>query len=263
MASSSVSTAVQPSTGPKISLVYAGLAASRSARMVGPRKLPLGKSGTSTPRPSSTSVPPASTPAPIRLSARCSACGEMSGPRSAPSTCPAETLSFRARSASSGIHSLVSATKIAWLSAMQRWPAAPKAAPTMALSVASLSASGRIVTWFFAPRLACTFLLWRVPRSKTWRPAASPPTKDTVLMRSSVQRKSTVSCVPCTTLSTPSGRPASLASSESSMAAPGSRSDGFITTVLPVAAATGKIQSGIMAGKLKGQMPAVTPSGCR
>jgi hypothetical protein len=33
--------------------------------------------------------------------------------------------------------------------------------------------------------------------------------------------------------------------------------------VLPAVTATGNIHSGIMAGKLNGQMPAVTPSGCR
>ena len=54
------------------------------------------------------------------------------------------------------------------------------------------------------------------------------------------------------------GRPASMASSASIMEAPGSFSDGFRTKVLPVVQAMGNIQSGIMAGKLKGQMPAHT-----
>jgi hypothetical protein len=62
--------------------------------------------------------------------------------------------------------------------------------------------------------------------------------------------------------STPSGSPASLAIAASSMQFPGSCSDGFITKVLPVVTAMGNIHRGIIAGKLKGQMPAVTPSGC-
>ena len=42
------------------------------------------------------------------------------------------------------------------------------------------------------------------------------------------------------------------------MEAPGSFSEGFSTKVLPVVHAMGNIHSGIMAGKLKGQMPAHT-----
>ena len=54
------------------------------------------------------------------------------------------------------------------------------------------------------------------------------------------------------------GIPASRASSASIIEAPGSFSDGFRTKVLPVVQAMGNIHSGIMAGKLKGQMPAHT-----
>jgi hypothetical protein len=43
----------------------------------------------------------------------------------------------------------------------------------------------------------------------------------------------------------------------------GSRSDGLSTNVLPQAIATGNIQSGTIAGKLNGVMPAQTPSGWR
>lgn len=45
--------------------------------------------------------------------------------------------------------------------------------------------------------------------------------------------------------------------------APGSRSDGFTIRVFPVTAAIGILQSGIIAGKLKGQIAAVTPKGSR
>jgi hypothetical protein len=74
--------------------------------------------------------------------------------------------------------------------------------------------------------------------------------------------KLTQSCVPCTMLMVPGGKPASSASSISLTAVPGTRSEGLRTKVLPVAMASGYIHKGIMAGKLKGAMPAQTPSGC-
>ena len=74
---------------------------------------------------------------------------------------------------------------------------------------------------------------------------------------------STASLSPCTTLNTPSGAPASDISRASSIGAPGSRSDGFSTKVLPQASAIGNIHIGTMAGKLNGVMPATTPTGWR
>ena len=47
------------------------------------------------------------------------------------------------------------------------------------------------------------------------------------------------------------------------MAAPGSFSLGLRSMVFPHTVATGNIHKGIIAGKLKGQMPAVTPRGWR
>ncbi len=75
-------------------------------------------------------------------------------------------------------------------------------------------------------------------------------------------RPLTTSSVPWTTLSTPGGMPASMASSTSRIVDSGSCSEGLSTKVLPQAIAIGNIHSGIMAGKLKGVMPAQTPSGC-
>ena len=61
--------------------------------------------------------------------------------------------------------------------------------------------------------------------------------------------------------SSPSGNPASLAMEASSIAAPGHFSDGFMTNVLPAATARGNIHSGIIAGKLNGQIPAAAAGG--
>ena len=73
---------------------------------------------------------------------------------------------------------------------------------------------------------------------------------------------STLSLSPLTTLKTPAGRPTSLNSSAIQIAADGSFSLGFSTTVLPAAIASGKNHSGTIAGKLKGLMTPTTPTGC-
>ena len=54
-----------------------------------------------------------------------------------------------------------------------------------------------------------------------------------------------------------------MASSASTIGVIGSCSDGLRTNVLPHTIAIGNIQSGIIAGKLNGVMPAHTPSGWR
>src|SRR6476646_10775057 len=89
------------------------------------------------------------------------------------------------------------------------------------------------------------------------------PTKLTPLMSGWSSIASTASLSPWTTLNTPGGNPASWNRSQISIDAEGSRSDGFRTNVFPQAVATGYIHIGTMAGKLKGVMPATTPSGWR
>src|ERR1700749_2802327 len=89
------------------------------------------------------------------------------------------------------------------------------------------------------------------------------PTKETAAMSGWSRMASTTVLSPLTILKTPSGNPASLKGFQMSMGAEGSRSDGFRMKVLPQAMATGNIHIGTMAGKLKGVMPATTPTGCR
>ena len=72
--------------------------------------------------------------------------------------------------------------------------------------------------------------------------------------------RSTATLSPCTTLNTPSGRPASAHSSASSSEVDGSFSLGLRTTALPAAIATGTNHSGTIAGKLNGEITATTPS---
>jgi len=65
---------------------------------------------------------------------------------------------------------------------MQRWPAAPKPAPTSALSVCSFGASGITTTWFFAPIMHWARLPACVARWYTWVPTRVEPTKEIALM---------------------------------------------------------------------------------
>ena len=74
---------------------------------------------------------------------------------------------------------------------------------------------------------------------------------------------STASLSPCTTLNTPSGRPAFFSNSAMNSEGVGSVGLGFKMKVLPAAMATGNIHMGTMTGKLKGVMPATTPKGWR
>src|ERR1700722_13882940 len=74
---------------------------------------------------------------------------------------------------------------------------------------------------------------------------------------------STTALLPCTTLKTPLGKPASMNSSASRIDADGVRSEGLSMNVLPHAAAITNIQHGTTIGKLNGVTPAATPSGCR
>src|SRR5271170_6983824 len=89
------------------------------------------------------------------------------------------------------------------------------------------------------------------------------PTKLTACTVGLANRASTAILSPCTTLKTPSGRPASLSISASRSDALGSRSLGLRTKVLPHARAIGNIHIGTIAGKLKGVIPATTPRGWR
>src|SRR5687768_6064751 len=89
------------------------------------------------------------------------------------------------------------------------------------------------------------------------------PTKDTALMPGCERIASTDSLSPWTTLKTPSGRPASLNSSAIMTAGEGSFSEGFRMNVLPHAIAMGAIHIGTITGKLKGVIPAQTPTGWR
>src|SRR4026209_2703219 len=89
------------------------------------------------------------------------------------------------------------------------------------------------------------------------------PTKLTASTSGCSSSRSTATLSPCTTLNTPSGRPASFNSFARYRLADGSRSEDLSTNVLPQAIATGNIHIGTITGKLNGVIPATTPSGSR
>ena len=66
---------------------------------------------------------------------------------------------------------------------------------------------------------------------------------------------------PCTTLRTPGGSPASMASRASSVADFGVSSAGLSTTVLPQASAGATFQDSSISGKFHGEIAATTPAG--
>ena len=68
---------------------------------------------------------------------------------------------------------------------------------------------------------------------------------------------------PTTTFSTPSGSPASDASSAKRSAVSGVSSAGFSTTVLPAASAGPSFQEAIVSGKFQGVISPTTPTGSR
>mmetsp|Transcript_34434 Transcript_34434/g.93294 ORF Transcript_34434/g.93294 Transcript_34434/m.93294 type:complete len:202 (+) Transcript_34434:627-1232(+) len=199
----------------------------------------------------------------MRPSMRAFAAGEITGPTSAAGSVPTLKRNCLALSARSSIQACVLPTKIAVERAMHRCPAAPKAAPVSLFNTSSLLASGRITPWFLAPRFAWTRLPLAVPLAWMCWPAALPPTNEIARISGASQMKFTASCPPWMTFTTPSGTPASLASSTSLRVVMGTRSEGLMTKVFPHEMATGNIHSGIIAGKLNGQMPAHTPSGWR
>ena len=87
------------------------------------------------------------------------------------------------------------------------------------------------------------------------------PTKLTAATAGWVSRASTASLSPWTTVKTPSGRPASFHICARNSDAEGSFSLGLRMKALPQAMALAHIHKGTITGKLKGVIPATTPSG--
>jgi hypothetical protein len=101
----------------------------------------------------------------------------------------------------------------------------------------SMSASGSTMIGFFAPPWHWARLPAAVARAYTERAAAVEPTSETARTSGWSQMASTVSRPPCTRLTTPRGSFRSSRIWITAAIARGVFSDGFSTTVLPVAKA--------------------------
>ena len=93
-------------------------------------------------------------------------------------------------------------------------------------------------------------------------PTSVDPVKQTLRTAGCVTKRSpTTDPLPGMTVSTPSGSPASRASSPIRMAVSGVISAGLSTTVLPAASAGASPQPAMGIGKFQGTMMPTTPSG--
>src|SRR5687767_13888410 len=103
---------------------------------------------------------------------------------------------------------------------------------------ASRSASAKMMFGFFPPSSSETFLNMGAQVSATLRPVTVPPVKEIVpIFGCAVIGAPTFGPVPCTTLSTPLGRPASAQISHNRDAVMGVSSLGLAMAVLPQAMA--------------------------
>ena len=130
---------------------------------------------------------------------------------------------------------------------------------TTASRALSRSASSNTITGFLPPSSKWSRL--RVAADWAWmaEPVADSPTNAMAAMPGcSVRERPAVSPRPCTTLSTPAGRPASSAISASRQAVSGLHSAGLWTTVQPAASAGAIFQVDSMNGVFHG---VITPTG--
>ncbi len=114
------------------------------------------------------------------------------------------------------------------------------------------------------PSSRVTRFTWSAQPAMIRLPTSVDPVKQTLRTAGWVTKRSpTIDPLPGITVKTPSGSPASSASSPSRIAVSGVSSAGLRTTVLPAAIAGAKPQPAIGIGKFQGTMIPTTPSGSR
>ncbi len=148
------------------------------------------------------------------------------------------------------------------LRAQQSWPALANTPPGVAAAARSMSASSKTIDADLPPSSRVTRLTVPAARAITSRPTSVEPVKATLATPGcSTRRVPTVDPLPTTTWTTPSGIPASRASSASRRAVSGVASAGLTTMVLPVARAGPTFHEVMAMGKFHGTMAATTPNG--
>ena len=147
---------------------------------------------------------------------------------------------------------------------MQNWPVLKTKALMTAPIASSRSASSKTMWAALPPSSMVTGLRCSPATLAACRPTAVEPVKailSTPGWRSSASP--TTWPLPVTTLSTPSGTPASESSWAMKSALSGVSSAGLWTTALPAASAGAILVLDRISGKLKGVIAATTPSGSR
>src|SRR5579864_201575 len=145
---------------------------------------------------------------------------------------------------------------------MQLWPANENAFAASFAADAPASASAATITGVELPSSSLTRL--RGARSCSFQPTSPEPVK--VIMRtrgSSTSTSPIPDAGPTTTVSQPSGSPASRSSSARRSADSGVALAGFRTTGQPAASAGAILCATRLHGKLKGEIAPTTPSGRR
>src|ERR1700761_3935061 len=135
---------------------------------------------------------------------------------------------------------------------------------TTASSARSRSASSNTTTGFLPPSSKCTRFSVFAPCAMIAEPVALSPTNPMALIAGcSVSALPASSPMPCTVLSTPSGRPACFASFANRSAVTGDHSAGLCTTVQPAASAGAIFQVESMNGVFHGVITPTGPIGTR
>ena len=124
------------------------------------------------------------------------------------------------------------------------------------------SASFSTMAGFLPPSSSVTPVSVSAAARAICLPVAVEPVKLTLAMRGcEVSAAPQTAPLPVTTLNTPSGIPASLASSATRNRVSGVVSDGLITMEQPAASAGITFHMPIISGKFHGTIPATTPTG--
>ena len=146
--------------------------------------------------------------------------------------------------------------------AQQSWPALSNTAYGAVAAARSRSQSAKMMLALLPPSSSVSRLIWRAqPVMICWPTSVDPV--NTILRTAgwSTSRCPTTLPLPGSTVNTPSGSPASRASSPIRIAVSGVASAGLATTVQPAASAGAMPQDRIGIGKFHGTIRPTTPSG--
>ena len=149
------------------------------------------------------------------------------------------------------------------LAAVQRWPAKLNAERAISSAIRPTSASPITTTALLPPSSAWIGFNVAAHANASWRPAAT----DAVTLTRSTSECRASRCAtwpsPRTTVTRPSGSPASASASTTSCVVFNAGSAGFHTAAFPSASAGISLPIDIASGLLKGVIAATTPTGCR